>query len=79
VAQSFQYASTEAVDAGFCALSSALTDEGRKGCWFPIPEVQPIIQEAVVLKGKNSPEVVRFSQFLISPEAEMIRKKYGYE
>lgn len=79
VAQSFQYASTEAVDAGFCALSSALTEEGRKGCWYAIPEAQPIVQAAVVLKGRNSQEVARFSQFLISSDAEAIRKKCGYE
>jgi molybdate transport system substrate-binding protein len=79
VAQSFQYASTEAVDAGFCALSSALTAEGRKGCWYRIDEAPPIVQAAVVLKDRDTQEVVRFSQFLISPDAEAIRKKYGYE
>jgi len=79
VVQSFQYASTEAVDAGFCALSSALTDEGRKGCWYPIPEARPIIQGAVIINGRKSKEVLRFSQFLVSPDAEAIKRKYGYE
>lgn len=78
IAQTFQYAATEAVDAGFCALSSAMTNEGRKGCFFPMAEAPPVVQAACVLKGKNRQAVLAFAQFLISPEAYQIKKKYGY-
>jgi molybdate transport system substrate-binding protein len=78
VAQAFQYASSGAVDAGFCALSSTLTDAGRKGCFFIVTEAPPVVQAACVLKGKNRPDVSRFALFLVSSEAERIKKKYGY-
>ena len=34
IAQSFQYASTSAVDAGFCAMSATVSAEGKKGCFY---------------------------------------------
>ena len=78
IAQAFQYASSEAVDAGFCALSATLTDAGKKGCFFMVAQAPPVVQAACVLKGKNRPAVSRFALFLISSEAEVIKKKYGY-
>jgi len=79
VAQAFQYASTEAVAAGFCAFSSVVTEEGRKGCFYSVAEAPPIVQSACVLKGKNSKEAEAFAAFLISLEAEQIKRKYGYQ
>lgn len=78
VAQAFQYAESEAVDAGFCALSSAVTETGKKGCFFMIEEAPPVVQAACILKGKNNAAVSRFAQFLVSREAERIKKRYGY-
>ena len=78
IAQTFQYASSEAVDAGFCALSSTVTDGGRKGCFFMVAQAPPVVQSACVLKGKNKPAASKFALFLISSEAELIKKKYGY-
>ena len=78
VAQAFQYASSEAVDAGFCALSSAVTDRGKTGCFFTVEQAPSVVQASCVLKGRNRPAVARFALFLISPEAEAIKKKYGY-
>ena len=80
IAQVFQYTHTEVVDAGFCALSSATSDKGKKGYYFPIPEAPPIIQAACILhRTKNREEVELFSQFLVSPEAQRIKKQYGYK
>jgi molybdate transport system substrate-binding protein len=79
MAQAFQYASTEAVAAGFCALSSAMTEEGRKGCFYFIEEAPVIKQSASVLKGAHLKEAEAFAAFLLSPEAEKIKKKYGYQ
>jgi len=80
IAQVFQYVSTGGVEAGFCAQSSALADQGRKGCTYAVDEAPSIVQGACLLKrsaAKNGPrELVRF---LVSPEALAIKKKYGYQ
>jgi molybdate transport system substrate-binding protein len=79
VAQSFQYASTSAVDAGFCALSSALTSEGKKGCFFVINEAPEIIQSACILKRTtNQTATNKFVEYLDSTAAKKIKIKYGY-
>ena len=79
VSQVFQYAHTGVVDAGFCALSSALSEFGEKGCYFTIEEAPPIEQAACVLTrtGKKA-DAERFAAFITSPEAETIKEKYGY-
>ena len=80
VLQSFQYAHTESVDAGFCALSSALSAQGKRGCYFLIEEAPIIVQKACILKGSEKrPAVEKFVRFLRSPEARDVKKKYGYE
>lgn len=78
VAQAFHYAASESVDAGFCALSSTVTDRGKKGCFFTVDQAPSVVQASCVLKGRNRPAVARFALFLISQEAELIKKKYGY-
>ncbi|MDQ5986766.1 MAG: Modmolybdate transport system substrate-binding protein ModA [Syntrophus sp. SKADARSKE-3] len=79
IAQSFQYASTGSVDAGFCALSAVLSEEGRKGCTFAISEAPSITQSACLLKrtGRNN-NAETLLKFLTTPEAVAIKKKYGY-
>jgi molybdate transport system substrate-binding protein len=79
IAQAFQYASTEATDAGFCALSSVLSDEGKKGCYYPVEEAPRIVQTACILKKTGQRESVkRFAAFLLSPEAAAIKVRAGY-
>jgi len=79
IAQSFQYASTSAVDAGFCAMSATLSAEGKKGCFFVINEAPEIIQSACVLKRTtNRAAVAKFVEYLSSPAAKEIKIKYGY-
>jgi len=80
VMQVFQYAYTEAVDAGFCALSSVYSQQGAKGCYLPVDEAPDIIQSACILKRtKRRDEAERFVIFLRSEEASEIKKRYGYE
>jgi len=80
IAQSFQYAATGSVNGGFCALSAALTTEGKKGCHFLIPEAPPIVQSACLLKRTaKRPAAEKFIQFLAAPEATAVKKKYGYK
>jgi len=79
VAQSFQYASTESVDAGFCAMSAASTPEGKQGCFYVINEAPDIIQSACILKRTtNRAAAEKFVDFLKSPAAQEIKIKYGY-
>lgn len=79
IAQSFQYASTSAVDAGFCAMSATVSDEGKKGCFYVINEAPEIIQSACILKRTaNRAAVKKFVEYLSSSEAQKIKIKYGY-
>lgn len=80
IAQAFQYALTESVDVSFCALSSALSEKGKKGCHYEVREAPPIVQGACVLvRAKDRDAVKKFVNFLNSPEANSIKKKYGYK
>lgn len=79
VAQSFQYASTSAVDAGFCALSAAASPQGKSGCFYILAEAPDIIQSACILKRTtNRAAVEQFTAFLLSAEAQKIKVKFGY-
>jgi len=79
IAQAFQYASTEAVDAGFCALSSAVSVQGANGCFYEVEEAPAVVQSACILKRTNSrPAAERFAAFLLSPEAAAIKVRFGY-
>ena len=80
VAQAFQYAHSQAVDASFCALSSALSPKGREGCRFMVPEAPDVIQAACVMKrGRGNAAVRKFARFLISAEVAEIKMKHGYQ
>jgi molybdate transport system substrate-binding protein len=79
IAQSFHYASTAAVDAGFCSTSALSTPQGQSGCFFVVPEAPVIIQFACILKNtKNPVNAELFMAFLTSDQATKIRIKYGY-
>ena len=80
IAQAFQYALTESTDVSFCALSSALSEQGKKGCYFEVGEAPPIVQGACVLMRATDREAVKkFVNFLNSPEVNSIKNKYGYK
>lgn len=79
IAQSFQYAYTAAVDAGFCALSATASPQGKSGCFYMIAEAPDVIQSACILKRtKKRAAAERFASFLGSPGAQTIKVKYGY-
>ncbi|MEN6509097.1 MAG: molybdate ABC transporter substrate-binding protein [Smithella sp.] len=80
MAQAFQYASEGAVDAAFCPLALAYTDKGKKGCYYEMREAQAIVYSACVIKNaKNHEQAKQFAAFLVSPDAEKIKRKYGYQ
>lgn len=79
IAQSFHYASTMAVDAGFCSLSALSTPQGQSGCYYPVPEAPAIVQFGCVLKNSRKPvNAELFAAYLMSEQAAKIRMKYGY-
>lgn len=79
IGQAFQYASTGSVQAGFCALSSAMTDEGKKGCYFPVKQAPPVTQAACVLKRTQNREAAqKLAAFLLAQAGVQIKEKYGY-
>jgi len=79
IAQAFQYASTQAVDAGFCALSAAASPQGKNGCFFSIPEAPDIVQAGCILKkSKNQKSAELLMAYLLCADAARTKKKYGY-
>lgn len=80
IAQAFQFASTGAADAGFCAYSSMFTKIGKTGGFTVVNEAPPVIQAACILKSaQNKAAAEEFVSFLSGPEATSIKKKYGYD
>ena len=80
VAQVFQYAHTGAVDAGFCARSSVYTEQGKRGCSYPVEQAPVVIQAACILRRTEKKAAAdAFAFFLMSAEAEAVKEKYGYE
>ncbi len=79
VAQAFQYAETKSAEVGFCAYSSALSDKGKKGCFYEVAEAPVIVQTACILKRtEHRAAAQQFAAFMQSPEAQKIKEKYGY-
>lgn len=79
IAQAFQYASTEALDCAFCAFSSVVSEQGKKGCHYEVPEAPEIVQSACIVKQtKDRTGAERLAAFLISAPAAAIKLKYGY-
>jgi len=80
VAQSFQYASTESVDLGFCAFSAAFSDDGKKGCFLVVYDAPMVLQAACVVKrSKNIAAAKQFADFLSSSEVAAVKKMFGYQ
>ncbi len=79
VSQSFQYAQLGTVDASFTALSYALSDKGRMGCYWTIPQAPLIVQDGCILKRtKNKTASRQFLEFITTKEAKEVLSRYGY-
>lgn len=80
IAQVFQWAATGAVDCAFCSNVHTYTEHGRKGCYYEMKDAPDVVYSACVIKNaKSHGPAQRFAMFLNSPEAEKIKKKYGYK
>ena len=80
ITQAFQFVDTGNAEIGFVALSQVI-DKGEGSRWLvPQDLYKPIKQDAVLLsKGANSKAAKDFIDFLKSPDAVAIIKRYGYE
>ena len=81
IAQTFQFAATDNVAAGFVALSQVTAWKGGEGSRWAIPDgyYAPIAQQAVLLKkGEENPAARAFLAFLRGPEARAVIAGYGY-
>ncbi len=79
VAQAFQYGQSGGVDLTFTALSYALSEEGKEGVRWTIPEAPLIVQAGCVLKKAGRKiEAETFVTFLKSRKVHDLIAKYGY-
>jgi len=82
IAQTHQFISTGNAELGFVALSQVINNgkiDGGSGWIVPDDRHAPIRQDAVLLKtGAVNPAAASLLQFLQSPEAVAIIRKYGY-
>jgi molybdate transport system substrate-binding protein len=80
IAQTYQFVDTGAAELGFVALSQVINVQGGSRWLAPKTDHAPIVQQAVLLyTGAKNPAARAFLQFLKSPAAAAIIKKYGYE
>jgi molybdate transport system substrate-binding protein len=80
IAQTYQFVETGAAELGFVAQSQVINVAGGSRWLVPKADHAPIVQQAVLLNtGDKNPVARDFLQFLKSPAAVAIIKKYGYE
>jgi molybdate transport system substrate-binding protein len=80
VGQSFQYGQQGAADLAFVAQSFALSEHGRKGKTWLLPEALPVKQKGCMLKDSTNKEMVLdFIAYLQSDKPRKILSEYGYE
>ena len=79
VGQAFQYAGQGAADIAFTARSYALSDPGRRGETWNLPEAPPVIQNGCILNRSAHRKSAReFAAYLKTAEAKSILATFGY-
>lgn len=83
IAQTHQFISTGNAELGFVAFSQVIDNgkiAGGSGWLIPSDLYKPIRQDAILMKtGAENPAAPALMQFLKSPEALAIIRKYGYD
>jgi len=80
VGQAFQYSQQGAVDLAFVAFSLALSEHGRKGKTWLLPEALPVVQKGCTLKSSaNRGSVHDLIAYLQTEQAKNILSEFGYE
>lgn len=82
ISQTAQFVETGNADAGFVALSLVLSPKLKdRGRWLEVPAaLYGSLEQGAVLtsEGKNNPAARRYLEFLGSPEARAVLKRFGY-
>jgi molybdate transport system substrate-binding protein len=82
ISQTAQFVETGNADAGFVAMSLVLAPKLKhRGRWLEVPAdlYEPIAQGAVITdRGLGNPAARRYLQFLHSPAALQIFRRFGY-
>ena len=80
ITQAYQFVDSGAAPLGFVALSQVIKVQGGSRWLVPKEDHAPITQQAILLfPGDKNPVARSFLEFLKSPEALAIIKRYGYE
>jgi molybdate transport system substrate-binding protein len=84
ISQVNQFINVGAADIGLTSQSIVYaTDDTRAQFWLPVPDslYSPILQDFVILKkGRSSSKAKNlFGNYMVSPRAQIILEKYGYE
>jgi molybdate transport system substrate-binding protein len=80
IAQAYEFTSTGAAQLGFVALSQVINVQGGSRWLVPTTDHAIIDQQAILLfTGKSNPVAKAFMDFLKTPAAIAIIKRYGYE
>jgi molybdate transport system substrate-binding protein len=80
IAQAHQFVATGAAEIGFVAQSQVIDKKGGSRWVVPAADHSAIDQQAILLKtGADNPAARAFLNFLKTPAAIAIIKRYGYE
>ena len=80
ITQAYQFVQTGAAELGFVALSQVIDEPGGSRWLVPAALHAPIDQQAILLyAGEKNPAARAFVDFLKSPAAKAIIRRYGYE
>ncbi len=80
ITQAYQFVQTGAAELGFVALSQVIKAEGGSRWQVPAADHAPIDQQAILLyTGEKNPAAKAFLDYLRTPAAIAVIKRYGYE
>ncbi|HEY3696924.1 molybdate ABC transporter substrate-binding protein [Phenylobacterium sp.] len=80
ITQAYQFVQTGAAEVGFIALSQVINEQGGSRWLVPAGFHAPIDQQAILLyTGEKNPAAKAFFDYLKTPAAVAIIKRYGYE
>jgi molybdate transport system substrate-binding protein len=81
VGQAAQFVQSRAADAGFIALSLALSPPLAGGAWYVVPDTlhAPLEQAGVIMRWARDPAAARaFRDFLLGERGRAILGRFGY-
>ena len=77
--QAFQFAYQGSAGLALVPLSYALSEKGREGVHYAVPEAAPLAQHGcVVRRSKKKGLAERFRQFLAGEAGRAVLERYGY-